>query len=117
MIALVILCTAGILLRLQGKSWFFVPWIAGAYFLLGILVFPGLLSPVDSLVQGIARGVAWILSHAVLFFLFVFVITPLGLWFRLLGRDRLNLKFPGGSNSYWRRRSPEEQIPRCDRQF
>jgi len=116
-IAVLVLVAAGIVLRFEGKSWFYIPWIAGIYFLFGILVHPAILSPVDSLVQKVTMGLAWIVSHSVLLFLFLFVITPLGLWFRLRGRDRLNLKFPGDEDSFWRRRSPEEQIPKCDKQF
>jgi hypothetical protein len=115
--AVLVLGAAGLLLRLEGRTWFYIPWIAGIYFLLGILVHPAILSPVDSLVYGIMLGLAWILSHTVLLFLFLFVITPLGLWFRLRGRDRLSLKFPGDKDSFWRRRAPEEQIPKCDKQY
>jgi hypothetical protein len=115
--AVLLLGAAGLIFRLEGKTWFYIPWIAGTYFLIGIFVHPAILSPVDSLVQGIMKGLAWILSHTVLLFLFVFIITPLGLWFRLRGMDRLNLKFPGDEDSFWRRRSPEDQIPKCDKQY
>ena len=116
-LAVAILGGTGLLFFLKGKTWFYVPWTLCVYFLLGIFVHPPLLSPVDSLLQGIMKGAAWLLSHGILLCVFLFIVTPLGLWFRLRGRDRLNMKFPGKEDSFWRRRSPEEQIPRCDKQY
>lgn len=111
-----ILAGVGALLLLQGKPWFFIPWVLALYLLSGIF-YPPVLSPFLIAIQTLTNYAAWIITRIVLIFIFVFFIIPIGLWFRLIGRDRLNLKFPGNEDSYWKKRSPEEQIPRCDRQF
>lgn len=39
---------------------------------------------------------------------FIAVLTPLGIFFRLLRRDRLNLKWKRGKASYWQGRTSGE---------
>ena len=60
-------------------------WIRPLYMTWTIAVFP----------------IGWTISKLVLALLFYGVFTPLGLLFRLLGRDTLNLKLQPGAESYW----------------
>ncbi|MBN1901957.1 hypothetical protein JW926_11600 [Candidatus Sumerlaeota bacterium] len=113
---IVILAGIGALLFMKGKSWFFIPWVFALYLLLG-LFHPPVLSPFLIAVRILMKYAAWLTTRIVLIFVYFFFIIPIGLWFRLIGRDRLNLKFPGKEDSFWKKRPPEEQIPRCDRQF
>lgn len=113
---IVILVGIGALLLIKGKSFFFAPWILALYLLTGIF-YPTVLSPFLIALDTLTKYAAWIITRIVLVFVFVIFIIPIGLWFRLIGRDRLDFKFPGNEDSYWKKRSPEEQIPRCDRQF
>ena len=45
------------------------------------------------------------------------VLTPVGLFFRLTGRDVLNRKFEPNSNTYWIKRSRKEDLNHYFRQF
>jgi hypothetical protein len=46
-------------------------------------------------------GFSRLLGFVVLGFFFFVVITPLGLFLRLLGKDPLRLRRPANANSYW----------------
>jgi|GEM_PF-543603 len=115
--AAVILFIVGAVLLFEGKPRFYIPWIFSLYFLVGALFYPAILAPVDILVQTFLKALAWIITRLLLLFVFAFFITPLGIWFRITGKSRLDFKFPGDKDSYWRRRSPEDQNPRCDKQY
>lgn len=45
--------------------------------------------------------VGWLISHLTLAFLFFAVFTPIGMVFRLFGRDLLARRRPVGYDSYW----------------
>jgi hypothetical protein len=45
--------------------------------------------------------IGWMVSMLILAALFYGVFTPIGLCFRLLGRDALGLKLQPGRDSYW----------------
>lgn len=115
--AALVLAAVTIFLWATGESWFYVPLVLCLYFLAGAFIHPRIVSPMDTLVMWITLGLGWIISRLIMTFVFLFLILPIGLWFRLLGKDRLNLKFPDNADSYWHHRSPEEQVPRCDRQY
>lgn len=51
---------------------------------------------------------------AVFFFL---VITPISIFFKVIGRDPLSRKFKRHDESYWLSRSKEDQVDRYFRQF
>jgi hypothetical protein len=50
--------------------------------------------------------VGWLVARVLLTALWLGAITPLGLCFRLLGRDALGLSPRGGASSYWESRKP-----------
>jgi hypothetical protein len=64
-------------------------------------------------------GFAWVMgnlvSRLVLTLVFILFILPMGLFFRLIGRDRLGLR--GKTDSYWADADLPEDIERYDRQF
>src|SRR5262245_4013799 len=64
------------------------------------LIRPGLLRPLFVGWMILAFPVGWLISHLVLAVLFYGVFTPLGLWFRLRGRDPLRRKRMRAP-SYW----------------
>jgi len=52
--------------------------------------------------------IGWIVSFTVLALFYYLLLTPLGLFFRLIGRDPLYRKFDPAAKSYWMsRRSPK----------
>lgn len=59
----------------------------------------------------------WLTSRLVLAVIFYGVFTPLGLCFRLLGRDMLQLRSQPGRTTYWQARSAATDVRRYFRQF
>lgn len=70
------------------------------------LAAPKALNPLYVALMIIAFPIGWIISNAALLFIFLLIFTPLGLWFKVIGRDELKRKWSSES-SYWiRYRSP-----------
>jgi hypothetical protein len=81
-----------------------VPWLfLGLAFTLGPLglVRPQLLRPVFVGWMIVVFPIGWLVSHLVLAVLFYGLFTPLGLIFRLAGRDALACRRKPGQNSFW----------------
>jgi hypothetical protein len=57
------------------------------------------------------------ISFVLLAALYYLVITPIGLFFRLIRRDPLCRRFDNAAESYWLRRRPTGNIERYFRQF
>ena len=58
-----------------------------------------------------------VLSHVLLAVVFFGVITPVGLFFRLVGRDPLRRRFDPQAESYWVPYRPPDSMERYFRQF
>ncbi|MCX6998938.1 MAG: hypothetical protein NT106_01355 [Candidatus Sumerlaeota bacterium] len=114
--ALILGALGGVLL-LRHKPYFHIPWWFCLYLLAGIAVHPAILRPADAVARTITKALVWTTSRLFLGFVYFCIITPIGLWFRLRGRDRLLLKFPADSDSFWHRRPEEEQTPKFDKQY
>ena len=65
------------------------------------LVRPRLIRPIFVGWMCLAFPIGWVVSHVVLAGLFYFLFAPLGLFFRLIGRDALALRPNPGQNTYW----------------
>jgi hypothetical protein len=65
---------------------------------------------------GIAYVLGNIMSRIIVAVIFYLVVTPLGLFGRMLGRDRLQLKKPK-CESYWRELSMPKSTEQYERQF
>ena len=50
--------------------------------------------------MGLALPIGWLVSNVLLRVIFYAVLTPIGVFFRLTGRDALQLKKPN-TDSYW----------------
>jgi Saxitoxin biosynthesis operon protein SxtJ len=76
---------------------------AAAVFLLGLagLLKPAFLRPLYVGWMIAVFPIGWMVSKLILAALFYGVFTPIGLCFRLLGRDALGLKRQPGRVSYW----------------
>ena len=64
-----------------------------------------------------AFPLAWLVSNLVLAMIFFGLLTPLGLLFRLLGRDPLDRAWPGRQDSYWQEKPAADKSERYLRQF
>lgn len=77
------------------------PWLIAATTLLSIaLLRPLLLSPAYRAWMKFGHGLSIVNTYVLLAIVFFVLITPLALFFRLIGRDALNRKFTQ-SRSYW----------------
>ena len=61
--------------------------------------------------------IGYVLSTVVLAVFYFLVLTPVGLIFRLIGRDVLGRRFDETARSYWRKRQPPETTDRYFHQF
>jgi hypothetical protein len=61
--------------------------------------------------------IGWTVSRVVLAMLFYCLFAPVGLLFRVAGRDVLGLRRPEGQESYWRPKPAAENVRRYFRQF
>ena len=93
-------------------------YAAGAVIAAAICVArPRWLAPSFTLWMIAAFPVAWLISNVVLAVLFFGLLMPLGLLFRLLGRDPLNRGWPGRQDSYWQKKPTADKPERYLRQF
>ena len=58
-----------------------------------------------------------VVSHVIVAIVFFGVITPIGLLFRVLGRDPLHRRFEPQARSYWVPHNPPDDVERYFRQF
>jgi hypothetical protein len=93
--------------------------LAGAATALGAtgLVRPRWLRPVFVGAMVVAFPVGWAVSWVLLAGLYYGLFTPVGLLFRLAGRDRLNLRRPVGRASYWEPKPGVDDLRRYYQQF
>ncbi len=85
----------------RGISWFQVPaWIGGTLVVLGTLV-PKILRPVYFAWMSMAVVMGFVMTRVLLTIFFFLVIVPVGLFFRLIGRDALQRKIDPEATTYW----------------
>lgn len=73
----------------------------GAAILCGSLAAPALMRPLWRGWIAFGHALGWLNTRLILGILFYLVFTPLGLLFRLVGRDALALRRDPGRSSYW----------------
>jgi hypothetical protein len=76
-----------------------VPGLAG-------LARPRSVEPLFRVAMAVAAPIGWVVSHVLLGVIFYLVITPLALFFRLIGRDALARRATTGAASQWVPREP-----------
>ena len=79
------------------------PWILGlaATVLLAALIAPRVLWPLEKLLSTLLRALMVAVTYVVLVFSYIFVFTPIGWLLKLMGKDLLELRFPGEQTTYW----------------
>ena len=89
------------------------PWalVAGGVFLLLALVAPRLLAPLNRVWTKLGLVMGTIVSPIVMAVLFFFLITPIALLMRMMGKDVLRLRRDAEAPSYWIERSPPGPPP------
>ena len=113
-----VLLLVGIVLYLTGKSSSVVFGGVGVLLILLGLILPNILKPLNKIWMSLAVILGWFMSRLILFILFYIVITPIGFFLRIAGKDFLNLRTGKNSESYWEKREKrvKEKID-YERQF
>jgi len=78
---------------------------------------PDWLRPVYVALMFVTFPIGWLVSHLALGILYYGVITPVGLVFRLLGRDPMTRRLDPKADTYWEPHRPDQGLARYLRQF
>jgi len=65
----------------------------------------------------VAFPIGWVISHVIMAVVFFGLLTPVGLFFRLIGRDPLQRRFDPQMRTYWVRHRPAESLEQYFRQY
>jgi hypothetical protein len=101
-------------LSIQGASLIFA--VGCVIFLCGV-AFPPAARIIYVGLTAVTMPIGVAVSFVLLAIFYFLLLTPLGLLFRMIGRDPLCRKFDSKSESYWIARKPPETIERYFRQF
>jgi hypothetical protein len=92
-------------------------WVAGAACTAAYFAVPRLRRPLYVGMSAAVYPIGWLLSHVVLLTVFLFVVTPMALLLRALGRDPLQRRFDPSATSYWVPHQPAGDPRRYFQQF
>jgi hypothetical protein len=81
------------------------------------LVWPRAVRPIFVGWMVLAFPIGWVISHTLLAAVFFGLFTPMGLAFRLLGRDLLAIQPRAGLATYWQPKPAPTDVRRYFRQF
>ncbi|UCD15922.1 MAG: hypothetical protein JSV34_02415 [Candidatus Omnitrophota bacterium] len=84
-----------------GKDFYFYFFIISAALLFFGLTAPKVLKPFQKVWMSAAILMGWVVTRVILIVFFYLVITPIGLFMRIIGKDVLNLKIDKNTGSYW----------------
>jgi len=68
------------------------------------LILPTVLKPLNRMWMILAIILGWFMSRVILFILYYVIITTIGFFLKLIGKDFLHLKIDKSSQSYWEAR-------------
>jgi hypothetical protein len=117
-----LIATAVLAVVLHYRKGLPAPWMGvivglGAAVFASSLVLPKVTRIVYVVMMGLALPIGMAMSFVLMAVLYYLILTPLGLFFRLIGRDLLDLKFGREAESYWVRRRAPETLKRYFNQF
>ncbi len=113
-IALIVL--AGVLFILR-KPACFNSLIAGTAFSLTAISWAMLLKPVYYVWMSISIVLGWVMTRVILTILFYFVLTPIAVVARIVGKDFIGRRWDRNQTSYWNERDTETDPRHYERQF
>ena len=102
------------LVVLWRSGWSQTPWVEGlgitaALFLAFSIVWPNALAPLEWAWMKLAMVLNYVMTRVLLSLVFFLAVTPIGLIFKLLGKDLLGKRFDPKAYTYWV--TPEEDGP------
>lgn len=101
-----VLALIGAWMAWKSSTYFAVPLIGSAMFLLASLAFPGALHPLNVAWMRLAALLNRIVSPVVMGVIYFGLLTPIAAAMRLRGRDVLRRRFDPELDSYWIKRDP-----------
>jgi len=100
-----------------GIQWAAFIFSIGFIIFLGSIIFPKLTRMIYLGLILVTLPIGWVVSFILLATFYFLLLTPIGLVFRLIGRDPLRRKFDSTANSYWLTRRPPDSLDRYFHQF
>ena len=104
-----ILLIIGLFLFVKGKDLFVYFFLIGSILIILGGITPFILKPIYKIWMIFAVIIGWIMTRIILSVLFFSIITIIGLFTRLIGKDFLNLKSKS-NESYWNIRNKEREL-------
>lgn len=80
-------------------------WGIAALSLAGSLAAPAALRPLYVGLTAISLPIGFVVSHVLMAIIFYGMLTPIGLVFKLMGRDALQRQFDRSTSTYWQPRT------------
>jgi hypothetical protein len=71
---------------------------------------PGLLSRIKTIWFAVATRIAMVVTFVLLSVIFFAVVTPVGVFFRLIGRDTMGRRYDAKATTYWKMREAPEAV-------
>lgn len=114
----VVLILISLLLWYLGKTTFVYFSIAGGLFVIFALIAIPVLRPFHKLWMMLALAMGFVMSRVILTLLYYLVLTPIGLFAKIVGKKFMPLGFDKNASSYWEKRENmvKQQID-YERQF
>ena len=114
---IILLIIAAFLFLKEKDSFQLFIYIAGSFISLGFLI-PIILKPIYLVWMIFAVILGWFMTRVIISLLYYIIITPIGLFLRIIGKDLLDLKEQKNKKSYWNiRNSEDEQNQNYEKQF
>jgi hypothetical protein len=92
-------------------------WGLSALSGLASLFYPKANLPIYFLLAMVTFPIGFVMSYVILFTIYFFVITPIGLLMRVLGKDSLDRAWNSSATSYWKPRTGSVPVNRYFKQF
>lgn len=105
--------------HLGDTAWMVAYVLGGVGLLSGLfsLVYPAANRPLWVILMAAAYPIGMVVSMVLMATIFYAILTPIGLVFRLIGRDPLHRRFDPNARTYWVPRRPVHDVNRYFRQF
>jgi len=95
----------------------YVLWVLAVYSALCAAAAPKAVKPLYLLLSVVGYPIGIVVSHVVMAIVYYLVITPVGIVFKIIGRDAMHRKFEPSAETYWIERRLPDTVKRYFRQF
>lgn len=116
-VGIVIAVISAVLFYYERASYFYFG-LAALLLMIPAIVYPQVLRPLNKIWMSLAIILGWFMTRVILSILYYLIVTPIGFFARIFGKEFLDLKWNRKQDSYWilRDKKNPEQID-YERQF